>query len=78
MSLDTSLLFRSRPTYPKIFDKSGMLHVLGISTEHAETSCTSSVLVSVETLIIIVEFNEYTVTGIAYIAMQRSYLQQHF
>ena len=42
----------------------GML--LGISTEHAETSCTSSVLESVETLM--VDFNEYTVTGIAYIA----------
>ena len=42
----------------------GML--LGISTEHAETSCTSSVLESVETLK--VELNEYTDTGIAYIA----------
>ena len=42
----------------------GML--LGITTEHAETSCTSSVLESVETLI--VEFNKYTDTGIAYIA----------
>ena len=42
----------------------GML--LGISTEHAETSCTSSVLESVETLN--ADFNEYTDTGIAYIA----------
>ena len=42
----------------------GML--LGISTEHAETSCTSSVLESVETLR--VEGNEYTDTGIGYIA----------
>ena len=42
----------------------GML--LGISTEHAETSCTSSVLESVETLE--VEQNKYTDTGIAYIA----------
>ena len=42
----------------------GML--LGISTEHAETSCTSSVLEFVETLQ--VEYNEYTDTGIAYIA----------
>ena len=42
----------------------GML--LGISTEHAETSCTSSVLESVETLI--VELNKYTDTGMAYIA----------
>ena len=42
----------------------GML--LGISTEHAETSSTSGVLESVETLQVI--FNEYTDTGIAYIA----------
>ena len=42
----------------------GML--LGISTEHAETSCTSSVLESVETLN--VEHIEYTDNGIAYIA----------
>ena len=42
----------------------GML--LGISTEHAETSCTSSVLESVETLR--VEVNGYKDTGIAYIA----------
>ena len=42
----------------------GML--LGISTEHAETSCTSSALESVETLN--VQYNEYTDTGIAYIA----------
>ena len=42
----------------------GML--LGISTEHAETSCTSSVLEPVENLIL--EGNEYTGTGIAYIA----------
>ena len=42
----------------------GML--LGISTEHAETSCTSSVLESVETLK--GEGNKYTDTGIAYIA----------
>ena len=42
----------------------GML--LGISTEHAGTSCTSNVLESVETLE--VESNEYTDTGIAYIA----------
>ena len=41
----------------------GML--LGISTEHAETSCTSSVLESVKTLR--VHGNEYTDTGIAYI-----------
>ena len=40
--------------------------LLGISTEHAETSCTSSVLESVETLT--VKFNKYTDTGIAYIA----------
>ena len=40
--------------------------LLGITTEHAETSCTSSVLESVETLT--VEGNEYTDTGIAYIA----------
>ena len=42
----------------------GML--LGISTEHAETSCTSSVLESVNTLR--VQLNEYTDAGIAYIA----------
>ena len=42
----------------------GML--LGISTEHAETSSTSGVLESVETLL--VHYNEYTDTGIAYIA----------
>ena len=42
----------------------GML--LGISTEHAETSYTSSVLESVETLE--VQGNKYTDTGIAYIA----------
>ena len=42
----------------------GML--LGISTEHTETSCTSSVLESVETLIM--EDNSYSDTGIAYIA----------
>ena len=42
----------------------GML--LGISTEHAETSSTSGVLESVETLH--VEGNKYTDTGIAYIA----------
>ena len=41
----------------------GML--LGISTEHAETSSTSGVLESVETLE--VQGNEYTDTGIAYI-----------
>ena len=42
----------------------GML--LASSTQHAVTSCTSSVLESVETLI--VEFNEYTDTGIVYVA----------
>ena len=42
----------------------GML--LGTSTEHAETSCTSSVLESVKTLN--VQLNGYTDTGIAYIA----------
>ena len=42
----------------------GML--LGISTEHAETSSTSGVLESVETLK--VHFSQYTDTGIAYIA----------
>ena len=42
----------------------GML--LGISTEHAVTSCPSSVLESVETLKM--ELNEYSETGIAYIA----------
>ena len=42
----------------------GML--LGISTEHAETSSTSGVLESVETLA--VQSNEYTDTGIAYIS----------
>ena len=42
----------------------GML--LGISTEHAETSSTSGVLESVETLRVM--FNEYTDTGIAYIS----------
>ena len=42
----------------------GML--LGISTEHAETSCSSSVLEPVETLNVV--DNEYTDTGIAYIA----------
>ena len=42
----------------------GML--LGISTDHAETSSTSGVLESVETLR--VDLNEYTDTGIAYIA----------
>ena len=41
----------------------GML--LGISTEHAETSSTSGVLESVEALN--VEGNKYTDTGIAYI-----------
>ena len=41
----------------------GML--LGISTEHAETSSTSGVLESVETLE--VQYNKYTDTGIAYI-----------
>ena len=52
-------------SYGRIDDQClGML--LGISTEHAETSCTSSVLESVETLK--VEENEYTDTGIAYIA----------
>ena len=40
--------------------------LLGISTEHAETSSTSGVLESVETLQGM--FNEYTDTGIAYIA----------
>ena len=40
--------------------------LLGISTEHAETSCTSNVLEPVETLL--VEVNGYTDTGIAYIA----------
>ena len=38
--------------------------LLGISTERAETSCTSNVLESVETLI--VEWNSYTDTRIAY------------
>ena len=42
----------------------GML--LGISTEHAEKSCTASVLESVE--ILKVDSNKYTDTGIAYIA----------
>ena len=42
----------------------GML--LGISTEHAETSSTTDVLESVETLL--VQYNKYTKTGIAYIA----------
>ena len=41
----------------------GML--LGISTEHAETSSTSGVLESVETLLVL--GNKYTDTGIAYI-----------
>ena len=40
--------------------------ILGISTEHAETSSTSGVLESVETLE--VHLNKYTDTGIAYIA----------
>ena len=40
--------------------------LLGISTEHAETSSTSGVLESLETLQVI--FNEYTDTAIAYIA----------
>ena len=41
----------------------GML--LGISTEHAETSSTSGVLESVENLVVL--YNQYTDTGIAYI-----------
>ena len=52
-------------SYCSIDDKClGML--LGISTEHAEKSCTSSVLESVETLK--VDDNEYTDSGIACIA----------
>ena len=47
------------------FDDQCLGMLLGISTEHAETSCTSSVLDSVKTLK--VEGNEYTDTGIAYI-----------